>query len=47
VIRAVLFDLDGVLADTERLQWAAYVYDTVVLLAERLQQLRGQLVEVR
>ncbi|TMA89009.1 MAG: HAD family phosphatase, partial [Deltaproteobacteria bacterium] len=24
VIRAVLFDLDGVLADTERLQWAAY-----------------------
>jgi HAD superfamily hydrolase (TIGR01509 family) len=24
VIRAVLFDLDGVLADTERLQWTAY-----------------------
>ena len=24
MIRAVLFDLDGVLADTERLQWAAY-----------------------
>jgi len=24
VVRAVLFDLDGVLADTERLQWAAY-----------------------
>jgi HAD superfamily hydrolase (TIGR01509 family) len=24
VIRGVLFDLDGVLADTERLQWAAY-----------------------
>jgi HAD superfamily hydrolase (TIGR01509 family) len=24
VVRAVLFDLDGVLADTERLHWAAY-----------------------
>src|SRR4029453_17430144 len=24
VIRAVVFDLDGVIADTERLQWAAY-----------------------
>jgi HAD superfamily hydrolase (TIGR01509 family) len=24
VIRGVLFDLDGVIADTERLQWAAY-----------------------
>jgi HAD superfamily hydrolase (TIGR01509 family) len=24
VIRAILFDLDGVLADTERLQWTAY-----------------------
>jgi HAD superfamily hydrolase (TIGR01509 family) len=24
VIRAVIFDLDGVIADTERLQWAAY-----------------------
>ncbi|TMB03515.1 MAG: HAD family phosphatase, partial [Deltaproteobacteria bacterium] len=24
MIRAVLFDLDGVLTDTERLHWAAY-----------------------
>ena len=24
MLRAVLFDLDGVLADTERLHWAAY-----------------------